>query len=295
MSLEEDLKAQDARPHQPADGELGGRDPAAHRRAPGEPGPHPRRAAGDRRPLRREDQRERDRTAMAEVVASQPPPDRRAGPGFDRLKASLAAVEKGASLSEVLTYLVNEVVAVRRPRGDVHREGPERDRLVRARASSPPSGQADQRPAERRHGVPRRPQLAARRCARWPSRLAGHRAGAGPPRRRAPGRPGRAPHPARQAGRHPLLRQLARTRSPRRSPTSSRSSCCFAGKTIDLLSIAPKPAARASPAARHAPSARRRSAPAATRCASARACPRPRPARRAAAASRGRPTKAPRP
>jgi hypothetical protein len=45
---------------------------------------------------------------MAEVVASQPP-QMSAGPGFDRLKHSMAAVEKGSSLSEVLTYLVNEV------------------------------------------------------------------------------------------------------------------------------------------------------------------------------------------
>lgn len=46
--------------------------------------------------------------SMAEVVANQPP-QMSAGPGFDRLKLSMAAVEKGASLSEVLTYLVNEV------------------------------------------------------------------------------------------------------------------------------------------------------------------------------------------
>lgn len=46
--------------------------------------------------------------AMAQVVADQPPPAP-TGPGFDRLKASLATIEKGASLSEVLTYLVNEV------------------------------------------------------------------------------------------------------------------------------------------------------------------------------------------
>jgi hypothetical protein len=46
--------------------------------------------------------------AMAEVVADQPPAAP-TGPGFDRLKASLATIEKGASLSEVLTYLVNEV------------------------------------------------------------------------------------------------------------------------------------------------------------------------------------------
>jgi hypothetical protein len=46
-------------------------------------------------------------TAMNAVVAAQPPA---AGGGADlgRLKASLAEIEKGASLSEVLTYLVNE-------------------------------------------------------------------------------------------------------------------------------------------------------------------------------------------
>jgi hypothetical protein len=43
--------------------------------------------------------------AMAEVVAAQPPP----GPSYDTLKSALAVIEKGTSLSEVLTYLVNEV------------------------------------------------------------------------------------------------------------------------------------------------------------------------------------------
>jgi hypothetical protein len=43
--------------------------------------------------------------AISEVLASQPPP----GPTYATLKASLAAIEKGTSLSEVLTYLVNEV------------------------------------------------------------------------------------------------------------------------------------------------------------------------------------------
>src|SRR6185369_13394034 len=49
--------------------------------------------------------------AMAEVVANMPPPEPAApvGPGFDQLKASVASLEKGTSLSEVLTYLVNEV------------------------------------------------------------------------------------------------------------------------------------------------------------------------------------------
>jgi hypothetical protein len=49
--------------------------------------------------------------AMAEVVANIPPPEPPAptGPGFDQLKASLATLERGTSLSEVLTHLVNEV------------------------------------------------------------------------------------------------------------------------------------------------------------------------------------------
>jgi hypothetical protein len=49
--------------------------------------------------------------AMAEVVANMPPPEPAAptGPGFDQLKASLSALERGTSLSEVLTFLVNEV------------------------------------------------------------------------------------------------------------------------------------------------------------------------------------------
>jgi hypothetical protein len=44
-------------------------------------------------------------SAMAEVVAAQPP----AGPSYGALKSALATIEKGTSLSEVLTYLVNEV------------------------------------------------------------------------------------------------------------------------------------------------------------------------------------------
>ena len=47
--------------------------------------------------------------AIAQVVKENPPPAAPKGPGFDRLKASLSAIEKGTSLSEVLTYLVNEV------------------------------------------------------------------------------------------------------------------------------------------------------------------------------------------
>jgi hypothetical protein len=49
--------------------------------------------------------------SMVEVVESQPPPPVPVaeGPGIDRVKASVEAIEKGTSLSEVLTYLVNEV------------------------------------------------------------------------------------------------------------------------------------------------------------------------------------------
>ena len=47
--------------------------------------------------------------SMAEAVAAAPPPP--AGPGMNKLKASLAEIEKGTSLSEVLTYLVTYVLA----------------------------------------------------------------------------------------------------------------------------------------------------------------------------------------
>src|SRR5258708_20655030 len=47
--------------------------------------------------------------AMAEVVAAQPPPTAPAGPTYANLRGSLVEIEKGANLSEVLTYLVNEV------------------------------------------------------------------------------------------------------------------------------------------------------------------------------------------
>jgi hypothetical protein len=47
--------------------------------------------------------------AIVQVIQENPPPAAPKGPGFDRLKSSLNAVEKGTSLSEVLTYLVNEV------------------------------------------------------------------------------------------------------------------------------------------------------------------------------------------
>ncbi|MCU0243058.1 MAG: hypothetical protein MUF51_11625 [Vicinamibacteria bacterium] len=49
--------------------------------------------------------------AIAEVLAQQPPPMPTGvpGPAADLLKASISEIEKGTSLSEVLTFLVNEV------------------------------------------------------------------------------------------------------------------------------------------------------------------------------------------
>lgn len=48
---------------------------------------------------------------MLEVLAHQPPPVPAApvGPGMDQLKAAVAQIDKGSSLSEVLTFLVDEV------------------------------------------------------------------------------------------------------------------------------------------------------------------------------------------
>ncbi|HEY3121834.1 MAG TPA: hypothetical protein VGL15_14510 [Vicinamibacteria bacterium] len=45
--------------------------------------------------------------AMAEVVANQPPAAA-SGPGYENLRSSLSAIERGTSLSEVLSVLVNE-------------------------------------------------------------------------------------------------------------------------------------------------------------------------------------------
>src|SRR5262249_51827091 len=47
-------------------------------------------------------------TSIAEAVSSQPAAAP-SGPGFGRLKSALTEIEKGSNLSEVLTYLVNEV------------------------------------------------------------------------------------------------------------------------------------------------------------------------------------------
>jgi hypothetical protein len=49
--------------------------------------------------------------AVTDVLANQPPPPPAApvGPGMDQLKSSVLQIDKGASLSEVLTYLVDEV------------------------------------------------------------------------------------------------------------------------------------------------------------------------------------------
>ena len=120
-------------------------------------------------------------------------------------KASILAIEKGASLSEVLTYLVNEVSQYV-------------DRAVMfivkgtnvigwaARGVHPPdAARAISVPAERRHGLSDRPERQAR-ASRTHQPLARHRAGAGASRRQPAGRSRDPADPARQARRHPLLR-----------------------------------------------------------------------------------------
>jgi hypothetical protein len=47
--------------------------------------------------------------AVAETLAAAPPEPGAGGPGLDRLRAALAEIERGSNLSEVLTFLVNEV------------------------------------------------------------------------------------------------------------------------------------------------------------------------------------------
>ena len=162
--------------------------------------------------------------AMAAVLAQQPPPAPTAD--YSALKASIAVVEKGANLSEVLTHLVSEVSKhVERVR-DVHRQEQRGRGLVRARLRPQRRGEGPHAPAHRGHGLPPRPrQSASHPRTREP--FAGNRAGPVPSRWRPPGRPGRSPHPARQGGGHPLLRHLPggdarRHRRPRRDPRDLR-------------------------------------------------------------------------
>ena len=120
-------------------------------------------------------------SAMAEVVASQPPSPA-AGPGFDRLKRSIAAVEKGASLSEVLTYLVNEVSQYVDRAAMFIVKGPSAIGWYSKGVEPARHREAGERPAHRRHRVPHRAGVAPRR-ARADRGVAGHGAGAGPSRR----------------------------------------------------------------------------------------------------------------
>ena len=193
----------------------------------------------------------------AEVVAQQPPAAA-AAPTTRRLKASLAAIEKGANLSEVLTYLVNEVAQARRPRGDVHRQGQRRDRLVRPRLRPPRRGEAVNVPLTADTRLPHRPQLAPRDCAAtsasrrarprpWPGSAATRRASWRCPSSCATRSP-------------PIL--YCDTRAGRgaagRPPTSIEILVAFAGKVIDVLSAAPQARGRHHDAGTTSPGSRRR-------------------------------------
>ena len=166
--------------------------------------------------------------AMAEVVANMPPPEPAApvGPGFDQLKASLATLEKGTSLSEVLTHLVNEVAQYVDRAAMFIVKGPSAIGWY-ARGVEP----AD---VIKQVNVPLNADTVLRNVnnSRHALRgamdaLAGHRAGAGQARRQPAGRPGRAADPARQAGRDPVLRHRAgrgpaARRRPHRDPRPLR-------------------------------------------------------------------------
>jgi hypothetical protein len=176
--------------------------------------------------------------AMAEVVANIPPPEPMiaAGPGFDQLKASVVALEKGTSLSEVLTHLVNEVsqyvdrtamFIVKGPSAigwyacGVRARG--RDKQVNVPLTPTPG--------------PQREQLAPRH-ARLHGAFAGDPTGAGQARRQPQAVKLAVPLILRdKLAAIPLLRHLdggsaAARRRPRRGPRA------LAGKTIDMLARA---------------------------------------------------------
>ena len=274
MSLEDDLKAQDARPHQPADGELGGRDPAAHR-------PTTRAAScapwtSCRRPspaTTRRSTRPRSRRAMAEVVASQPPAA--AGrPGLRPAEGVAGRDREGRQPLRGADLPRERGLAVRRPRAAMFIvKGPSAIGWY-ARGIEP----AD---AVKQVNVPltadtvfrtvhnsRQPLRGlARRVARARAQALA-RLGGSPQ-----GIAGGAARPARQAGGHPLLRHARRTQVPAPTRTSIEMLVLFAGKTSTCCRWRRKPAVgRTTRRARRTRARGGHPRRAATRCASARAC-----------------------
>ncbi len=261
-----------AGPHQPADGELGRGDPAA---ASGE---HQANLVRTSTTCRRRSpattrRSTKARSGLGHGRGRGRPARRRPPPGraSTSLKASLAAIEKGTSLSEVLTYLVNEVSQYVDRAAMFIVKGPSAIGWY-ARGVDPARRRSSRSACRSNADTVFRIVLNSRHALRGHIEpYAGHRPGAGPPGRRPAGHPGRAPHPARQAGGDPLLRHRpgGGARAGRRPRSRSWSSSRARRSTCSPC--APKPAGVDPRPRARPPSVRPRSVGEATRSASARA------------------------
>jgi hypothetical protein len=193
---------------------------------------------------------------MAEVVALQPPPPPpppppAKGPGIDRLRASIAQIEKGASLSEVLTHLVNEVSTY------VDRAAMF---IVKGTSAIGWYGKGIDSPdVVKQLNVPLGADTVFRLVSNSRHALRGHVShspGTAQALARMGGSPGgvmAVPLILRDKVAAVLYCDTREEEVPGEYGDAIEVMVSFAGKVIDLLSLAPRPAAGAAPAAHPAP------------------------------------------
>lgn len=185
--------------------------------------------------------------AIVHVLAEQPPPPPPAplGPSFEDLKAALAQIDKGASLSEVLTYLVDEaqrhveraaMFIVKGPSAiGWYGRGVATDTVKQV--SVPLSADTVFRAVQNGRQALRGPLASTPGTAQALARLGG-----------APQGLLAVPLILRDKLAAILYCDTRQAEVPSREADFIEVLVHFAGKTIDILSLAPKPAAGAAPA-----------------------------------------------
>ena len=160
----------------------------------------------------------------------------------------MATLEKGTSLSEVLTHLVNEVSQYVDRAAMFIVKGPSAIGWYARGVEPADVDQAGQRPPQRRHRAPQRQQLAPRDARRaWSTRRAPQQALA-----RLGGNPQAVlavPLILRDKLAAILYCDSAQEEVPPPVADLIEVLVLFAGKTIDMLSLAPKTAGRPRPRA----------------------------------------------
>lgn len=185
--------------------------------------------------------------AIVHVLAEQPPPPPPVplGPGFEDLKAALAQIDKGASLSEVLTYLVDEA-----------QRHVERAAMFIVKGPSAIGWYGRGVPTEtvKQVSVPLTADTVFRSVQNGRQSLRGplaHTPGTAQALARLGGAPQgllAVPLILRDKLAAILYCDTRQAEVPSREADFIEVLVHFAGKTIDILSLAPKPAAAAAPA-----------------------------------------------